>query len=141
MLGVGLSNILWQQSSPQGLSVNLFNASAEVTAALPEEQHDGKRVARRPRECHPHLDGLPQALACDVEAVVVDPAALQDTLVGRGLMETRLLHDSTANHRHPEKVAAKAGTKRFGAAAATPRSLAGQGSERGSSSSSCIRRG
>lgn len=57
--------------------------------ALPEEQHDGKRVAGRLLKHHPHLDGLLQALAGDVEAVVVYPRAFEDTPANRALMENK----------------------------------------------------
>lgn len=67
--------------------------SAKVVPALPEEQHDGKRVARRPLKHHPHLDGLLQALAGDVEAVVVYPVALEDTPASRALMEHKRCRD------------------------------------------------
>lgn len=54
--------------------------------ALPEEQHDGKRVAGWPLKRHPHSDGLLQALTGDIEAVVVYPVALEDTPASRALI-------------------------------------------------------
>lgn len=90
MLGVGLSDILRQQSSPHNLNVNRkgFNATTQVTTSLPEEQHYGKGLAGRPLELHTQLDGVLQVLLGNVEAVVVDLAALKDVLTGRALLES-----------------------------------------------------
>lgn len=63
----------------------LFNLKLLLWCVLPEEQHDGKRLAGPWRQRHTDLDGLLQVLLGNVEAVVVDPVVEEDVLVCRTL--------------------------------------------------------
>ena len=59
-----------------------------AAASLPEEQQDGKWLAELRGERHTQLDGLLQVLLGNIEAVVVDPAALEDVLMRRALLQS-----------------------------------------------------
>lgn len=63
-----------------------------VAASLPEEQQDGKWLAEWQGERHTQLDDLLQVLLGNVEAVVVDPAALEDVLMHRALLQNGCEH-------------------------------------------------
>lgn len=56
---------------------------------VPEEQQDGKRLGGRLPEAHRHLDGAPEVLLGDVEAMVVDLPVPQDVLMLGSLTEER----------------------------------------------------